>query len=98
MKEISMITPEITFSPADSERLAALTKEIQSRLDEMAAIATRLKGVAVKDGTKVKFVPREAKADFAGMHLELLDIGGQTCCVVWDSWPNPPAYLLCPCA
>jgi hypothetical protein len=93
------MSTDVTFSSDDSQRLAALAKEIQSRLDEMAAIIAKAKGVPAMDGAKLKFVPRKNQTHFSGMHIEILDdIDGQTCCVVWNNWPDPPAQLLCPCA
>ncbi len=88
---------DITFPPEDSKRLAALTEEIQSRLDEMVAIAAKAMGVP-KKGLQGKFVPEKPVANFSGMHIEILDdIHGQTCCAVWEHWPSGPAKLFCPC-
>jgi hypothetical protein len=97
-REIKMPT-NVTFSSDDSQRLATLASEIQSQLDKMVAIIAKAKGVPVMDDAKAKFVPRKNETHFSGMHIEILDdVKGQTCCVVWNDWPNGPAILLCPCA
>ena len=88
---------DITLPSEDSKRIATLTKEIQSRLDDMLTIAARAMGVP-REGLQAKFVPEKTTANFSGMHIEILDdIKGETCCVVWEHWPDPPAKLVCPC-
>lgn len=89
---------EFTLSTEDSTRLSALVDEIQTRLSEVATIASKAQGQQI-DAARAKFVPEGGgKAHFSGMHIEIIDMpDGTSGCVVWDNWPNGPARWVCPC-
>jgi hypothetical protein len=89
---------EFTFSTEDSTRLSILVNEIQTRLSEVAEIASKA-GQKI-DPAKMKFVPEGAgKVYYSGMHIEIIDMpDGTSGCVVWEHWPDPAAKWVCPCA
>ena len=94
------------LSPADAERMARLTEEVQGRLEEMAHIAARTLGVRLSKDAVRKFVPREpvAQKTFEPhgptvVEVEILDNflgpGTRPCCNVALS--NGDWFVECPC-
>jgi len=86
----------IEFSQEDSDRLMRLSEEVRGRLQEMALIASRLRGVALDPKAIPKFVPKDAAITGHPVLIEILDLPDGTCCVVWEHVPGV-GKLFCPC-